>query len=64
MKALVNILVVVILLTVAKSIAQEFKGQAIYKSHRKVDLKMDDEDQNTEIKKQIQEQLKRYFPLV
>lgn len=61
MKTLVNILVVVILLTVAKSNAQEFKGKAIYKSHRKVDLKMDDDDQNTEMKKQIEAQLRKQF---
>jgi GLPGLI family protein len=61
MKTLVTILVVTILLVVAKGNAQEFKGKAIYKSHRKVDLKMDDNDQNSEINKQIQEQLRKQF---
>lgn len=58
---MINILVIAILMVTTYGNSQEFKGKAIYKSHRKVDLKMDDEDQNTEIKKQIQEQLRKQF---
>jgi len=61
MKVYISVLVVAILLVVTKVDAQEFKGMAIYKSHRKVDLKMDDEDENSEMKKQIQEQLRKQF---
>lgn len=39
--------------------AQNFEGIATYKSHRKVDFKLKEDDQNAELKKQLQEQLKR-----
>ncbi|WCO02124.1 GLPGLI family protein [Psychroserpens ponticola] len=61
MKVYMSFLVAAILLVVTKMDAQEFKGKAIYKSHRKVDLKMDDNDKNSEMKKQIQEQLRKQF---
>lgn len=41
--------------------AQDFQGMAIYKSHRKVELKMDDDDENSERNKQIQAQLAKQF---
>ena len=41
--------------------AQEFQGIATYKSHRKVDLKMDEKKVNSEMQKSIQEQLKKQF---
>ena len=41
--------------------AQDFQGMATYKSARKVDLKMDDSSANSEMKKQIEEQLKNSF---
>jgi GLPGLI family protein len=63
MKALISFLVVATLLVVTRVNAQEFKGMAIYKSHRKVDLKMDEDDKNAEMKKQIQEQLRKQFQL-
>lgn len=41
--------------------AQEFQGVATYKSHRKVDLKMDDSKMSSEQQNMIQEQLKKQF---
>lgn len=41
--------------------AQNFQGIATYKSHRKMDFKMGGEDENSEIKKQIQAQLAKQF---
>ena len=41
--------------------AQDFQGIATYKSHRKVDLKIDEEKVNSEMQKSIQEQLKKQF---
>lgn len=41
--------------------AQDFQGIATYKSHRKVDLKMDEESVNSEMQKQIQQQLQKQF---
>lgn len=57
----INYACLLLLLFTASSIAQNFQGVATYKSHRKVDLKMDDEDVNSEMQKQIQEQLKKQF---
>lgn len=61
MKVYISFLIVAIVLVSTKMDAQEFKGMAIYKSHRKVDLKMDEDDKNAEVKKQIQEQLRKQF---
>jgi len=41
--------------------AQNFQGVATYKSHRKVDLKMDESLENVELNKQLQEQLSKQF---
>lgn len=61
MNTIIKIAIIVITLAVTKVSAQDFQGIATYKSHRKVDLKMDDNDENSEIKKQIQEQLRKQF---
>ena len=42
-------------------LAQNFQGVATYKSHRKVDLKLDDKNVNVEMQEQIQAQLRRQF---
>jgi GLPGLI family protein len=49
------------ILMFAASQAQDFHGVATYKSHRKMDFKMGGEGSNTEMDKQIQEQLKKQF---
>ncbi|WP_142785044.1 GLPGLI family protein [Changchengzhania lutea] len=41
--------------------SQNFEGMATYKSHRKVDLKIDEDNENSEMKRQIQDQLRKQF---
>lgn len=41
--------------------AQDFQGVATYKSHRKMDLKLDDSKMTSEMQKQIQAQLTKQF---
>lgn len=54
--------IIIIMLTMVTSInSQEFQGIATYKSHRKVDLKMDDKKINSDIQKSIQAQLRKQF---
>ena len=48
-----NYVYVFILFTITSLTAQDFQGIATYKSHRKVDLKMDDENMNSEMQEQI-----------
>tara|TARA_R110002049_G_scaffold237340_2_gene410443 strand:+ start:4123 stop:4941 length:819 start_codon:yes stop_codon:yes gene_type:complete len=57
-----NLVVLLIFFLVFNNLmAQEFQGIATYKSHRKVDLKMDDENANSEMQKSIQAQLSKQF---
>jgi len=60
MKNLILLLAITFSITV---VAQDFQGQATYKSHRKMDIKMGDEDNgvNSEMQKQIAAQLKKQF---
>jgi GLPGLI family protein len=62
MKTFIRIIIVVIALTINKVYAQEFQGVVTYKSHRKVDLKLDEQNsKNVELEQQIQEQLRQQF---
>ncbi|TBN02347.1 GLPGLI family protein [Hyunsoonleella flava] len=61
MKTLVKILVVATCVLISKLQAQDFQGVATYKSHRKVDLKMDESKISSEQQKSIQAQLKKQF---
>jgi len=61
MKTLVNIIIVLALMLVLKLEAQDFQGVATYKSHRKVDLKMDESKMSSEQQKSIQAQLRKQF---
>lgn len=61
MKTIIITIIVALTLIVANGNAQDFQGVATYKSHRKVDLKMDNENMNDEMQKQIQEQLRKQF---
>jgi len=58
MKYLIALLAILISTT---SIAQDFQGEATYKSHRKFDFKIENSNENSEMQKQIQEQLKKQF---
>lgn len=61
MKTFVSIVIAVALFLVSKLQAQEFQGIATYKSHRKVDLKLDESKMSTDQQKSIQEQLRKQF---
>jgi len=55
------LLAAIIFCTTTNMFAQKFQGVATYKSHRKVDLKMDDKEMSDEMQKQIQAQLRKQF---
>lgn len=63
MKALQKTSIVLVFLLITNGLmAQDFQGIATYKSHRKVDLKIDEKKVNSaDIQKSIQEQLKKQF---
>lgn len=61
MKTTIKIIALLLTLAITKVNAQDFQGVATYKSHRKVDLKMNNENINDEMQKQIQEQLRKQF---
>ncbi|PIA81758.1 hypothetical protein BFR04_13600 [Gaetbulibacter sp. 4G1] len=61
MKTIIKAVIVLLTLAITKVSAQDFQGVATYKSHRKVDLKLGNENMNDEMQKQIQEQLRKQF---
>jgi len=61
MKAVLPILVAMIMAMVSELEAQNFQGVATYKSHRKLDLKMDESRMSSEQQKSIQAQLRKQF---
>lgn len=61
MNTLIKVSVGAIFLIIGSLNAQEFTGVATYKSHRKIDLKMDDHDENSALKQSLQEQLTKQF---
>ncbi len=57
-----NTFITVLVFLFANSLlAQDFQGIATYKSHRKFDIKVDDNNQNSAMQKQLQEQLRKQF---
>lgn len=60
MTTLSKLLIVFIISVTTSALAQEFQGVATYKSHRKVDLKMDKEHSDA-MQKQIEAQLRKQF---
>lgn len=61
MTTVIRVLVLVLVVGFSTVNAQDFQGIATYKSHRKVDLKMDDDKMNDEMQKQIEAQLREQF---
>lgn len=57
----INHVYLLLFLFTSSVIAQNFQGVATYKSHRKVNLKMDNKEMSDEMQKQIQEQLRKQF---
>ncbi|MCF6294320.1 MAG: GLPGLI family protein [Flavobacteriaceae bacterium] len=54
-------IIIVMLIVTGTAIAQDFQGVATYKSHRKIDLKINEGNENSEMQKSIQEQLSKQF---
>ncbi|RYH73164.1 GLPGLI family protein [Flavobacteriaceae bacterium 144Ye] len=61
MKDIVKVLIAVVLLASIKSHAQEFTGVATYKSKRKVDIKLDSTQVNSEMHQKMMDMLKKQF---
>lgn len=61
MNTLVKIVMVSLLLVVANANAQEFQGEAIYKSKRKVEIKLDSTQMASGMAEQVQEMLNKQF---
>ncbi|MBR9913939.1 MAG: GLPGLI family protein [Algicola sp.] len=61
MRVLVKILVTVVLVCITKVNAQEFQGQATYKSKRKIDIQLDSTQMDTGMHQQMVEMLKKQF---
>jgi len=58
---IIQLLLVIFIGTTMAVEAQEFQGVAMYKSHRKVSIKLDSTKVNSAMEKQMQEMLKRQF---
>lgn len=56
-----RVIIIIVLASVCNLNAQQFSGVATYKSHRKMDLKMENEKIDDAMKKQLYEQLKKQF---
>ena len=50
-----------IMVPVSRLQAQNFQGEATYKSHRKMDIKFDDEKMTSEMQKDLQAQISKQF---
>jgi GLPGLI family protein len=61
MNAIVKVLVFALTLIVFQASAQEFQGVATYKSKRKLDIKLDSTQVNSEMHQQMMEMLKKQF---
>lgn len=58
---LINLSVVMSMLVISKVSAQDFQGIATYKSHRKVEIKLDSTKVTSAMEKEMQEMLKKQF---
>ncbi|WP_298892339.1 GLPGLI family protein [uncultured Psychroserpens sp.] len=61
MKVIIKLIIVTALLFSAKAKAQEFQGQATYKSKRKIDIKLDSTQVSSGMADQMMEMLKKQF---
>jgi GLPGLI family protein len=61
MKVVLKIIIVAFIFNTNSYNAQDFQGVATYKSHRKMDLKMDEKKVNSDMQKSIEAQLKKQF---
>ena len=61
MNTIVKVLVFVLMFIVAQVSAQDFQGVATYKSQRKVDIKLDSTQMNSEMHQRMLDMLKKKF---
>ena len=61
MNTIVKVLILALALLVTKGHSQDFQGIATYKSKRKVDIKLDSTQVNSEMQQQMTEMLKKQF---
>lgn len=61
MNRLATLLTTVVLLTTLSITAQDFQGIATYKSHRKVDIKLDSSQMNSDMHKRMMDMMKKQF---
>lgn len=61
MNAIIKILVLAVVLLVTKVHAQDFQGIATYKSKRKIEIKLDSTQANSEMQQRMMESLKKQF---
>ncbi|WP_298900268.1 GLPGLI family protein [uncultured Psychroserpens sp.] len=61
MKVIIKVIIVSALLLVSKVNAQEFKGEATYKSKRKIDIKLDSTQVDSGMQERMMEMLKKQF---
>lgn len=61
MNTIIRVLVMALTVVFTTVNAQDFQGIATYKSHRKVDLKMDNEKMSNEMQEQLAAQLREQF---
>ena len=58
---MIRIMILIVLFVIESLSAQDFQGTVIYKTNRKVDIKIDDSKVNADMQKHIQEMLKKQF---
>ena len=58
---MIRIITLLILLLSYSLFAQNFQGEVTYQTHRKIELKLNDDKANAEMQKQLQEMLKKQF---
>ena len=61
MNRFTKLLVVITVLISSSVIAQDFQGIATYKSHRKVDIKLDSSQMNSDMHKRMMDMMKKQF---
>ena len=61
MKIIIKLFIIATLFFCGKVNAQEFKGEATYKSKRQIDVKLDSTQMDTGMQQQVMEMLKKQF---
>jgi len=62
MTTVIKILVLAVTTVLTSAYAQDFQGVATYKTQRKIDVKMDSTQMNSEMQTKMMEMMKKQFP--